>query len=80
MRALIVALLAVGILGCETKAPPTTTSGWKKLGQVSDGVGSGNVYWTVNEETGDRVYVMIGSNKGGLYVVPGKPLVEAPNR
>lgn len=77
----IMALFAVGILGCDgTQAPPTTTSGWKKLGAVNDGFSGGTIFWTVNEETGDRVYVMVGVEKGGIYVMPGKPVVEAPKR
>jgi hypothetical protein len=80
-RLLVVALLAIGTMGCEgTQAPPTTTSGWKKLGTVSDGVNQGNIFWIINEETGDRVYVMVGSDKGGIYVMPGKPVVEALKR
>lgn len=76
------ALLALVVLvGCETKAEPTITSKWKTLGPVSDGNGSGTIFWTMNEETGDRVYVLVGKDNGGVFVVPtGKPSAENPNR
>lgn len=81
MMKLLAILALVGLVGCETKAEPTSTGKWKTLGDVSDGLGSAKVFWTVNEETGDRVYVLVGSQKGGVFVVPtGKPSAEAPNR
>ncbi len=74
---LVVLLLGIALMGCETKAEPTTVGPWKKLGEVSNGAGTGTVFWTVNVETGDRVYVLVGGHVGGVYVVPGKPSAEA---
>jgi hypothetical protein len=80
MKNLLAILLAVVLVGCETKAEPTVTGPWKKLGEVSNGAGTGTVFWTVNTETGDRVYVLVGGHVGGVYVLPGKTPAESPNR
>ncbi len=68
---ILMALLILVAVGCGgTEAPQSDMSGWKTLGEVSDGLTSGTVFWTVNKETGDRVYVLVGSRKGGVFVIP----------
>ena len=69
----IILLFALVLAGCgKTKASPTNTSDWKELGIVDDGLGEATIFWTINEETGDRVYALIGLQKGSIFVVPTK--------
>lgn len=74
---ILVTLLILVVVGCGgTEAPQSDMSGWNTLGEVSDGLSEVTIFWTVNEETGDRVYVLVGNRKGSVFVIPPRESSE----
>lgn len=45
---------------------------WTDLGAVSTGRGGGHVYKRVDPENGAIIYVMIGGERGGIFVLPAE--------
>jgi len=70
----IVAGLLLPILGCEPHGDTEAKNmgGWTRVGSVSAEGGGCGVYWTTNPENGDRIYILVGGYKGGIFVIPKK--------
>ena len=43
---------------------------WQPLGSVSDGEGHCALYKTLDESNGATIYITVGYNKTGLFVLP----------
>ena len=51
----------------ERRGPITE---WQPLGSVSDGEGRCTLYKTLDESNGATIYITVGYNKTGLFVLP----------
>lgn len=71
MRRVIALLVFAFLWGCTPESSQQQNAGnWKNVGSIHNGHYTADVWWTTNEN-GDRVYVMMGASRGGIFVVPG---------
>lgn len=54
----------------EAKIVPSELGPWTSLGFVSTGMRTGHVFKRIDPDTGAIIYVMVGAEFGGLYVLP----------
>jgi hypothetical protein len=57
--------------GMRQSLPSQNTGDWKDLGWITDGVtGSAWVMKRTDPDNGATIYVMMGSNRGAMFVLP----------
>lgn len=53
-------------------ANPSEKVDWTYLGTASDGIWRGSVLKTKDPDTGATIYVLLGAERGGIFVLPAE--------